>query len=296
MFASFTLICGLALGSGPVVESAFNQIAPVAAEALWVRTPGRAQAVILVHGFHYHALSVNVPKAEFRSWQKRDAVLVKELAPTADVYAFAYGQNVPLDTIVKESKLGESIVRLRKMGYADITLVGHSAGGLIARHFVEDYPDAGVTKVVQICAPNGGSPLATLVVHRNQKPFVECLTEKHRENCQKERSAKVIPATVQFVCVIAKGDGVKGTDGVVPCRCQWTDDLQKQGIPAFALPGGHREIVRDAKSAEALARLLREPFPRWPAQRIDQAKAELFPAPPRPAPSLLPRPAILKKP
>ena len=231
----------------------------------------------MIHGFHYQALAIHVPKAELRPWQGADAVLVKELAKNADVYSFGYGQNVPLDAIVRDSKLPPSIAYLRKLGYDDIALVGHSAGGLIARHFVEDFPDAGVTRVAQICAPNGGSPLAKMIVHKNQKPFLECLTEKHRRQCLKERADKTIPESVQFLCVVGKGDGgVKVTDGVVPCACQWTADLQTQGVPAFAVPGGHREIVRDPKFVETITRLLREPQPRWPPDRVDRAKAEIF--------------------
>ena len=87
-----------------------------------------------------------MPGRSISTWQKADSPLVKELARNADVFAFAYGQN-PLDTILRHSKLGENIAAIRKLGYSEVILVGHSAGGLIARQFVEDNSQAGVTKV-----------------------------------------------------------------------------------------------------------------------------------------------------
>lgn len=276
MLSTLTLFCSLTLGGSPAVESICLQVAPASGKEKWTRTPKQPRAVVLIHGFHYHLTNKNVPKAEFRPWQRADAAIVKEMAKHADVFVFAYGQNVPLDTIVKESKLGDSVAHLRNLGYTDVVLMGHSAGGLIARHFVEDFPDAGVTKVIQVCTPNGGSPLATVTSPKNQKVFLECLTEKHRQQCMKDRTAKMIPDKIQFICVVGKGDGTKGTDGVVPCICQWTADLQKQGIPVVSVLGSHREVVRDAKTTEILASLIRDKQPRWTAERIEKAKKEIF--------------------
>ena len=144
------LLCTLSFVGPPTVESICPQMAP--AKDKWMRTAERTQAVLLIHGFHYHLFDKDVPKAGLRPWQKADSPLVKELGKSADVFAFAYGQNVSLETVIKESKLAASIAELRKLGYKEIVLVGHSAGGLIARQFVEDNPDAGVTKVIQVCA------------------------------------------------------------------------------------------------------------------------------------------------
>ena len=276
MLASLSLLCTLVFSGDAGVESICQQAAPVSANGKWTRSPNQTRAVLLIQGFHYHLTNKSVPKAELRPWQKSDSPLVKELAKNADVFAFAYGQNVALDVIVKESKLRESVAQLRKLGYAEIVLVGHSAGGLIARHFVEDHPDSGVTKVIQVCSPNGGSPLATSTVPKSQRVFVECLSVDGRRKCLELRGDKRIPEKVQFVCVIARSKKTSDTDGVVPCGCQWTADLHKQGIPAACVVGGHREVVRDAKFAETLAGLVREKHDRWPAERIAKAKKEIF--------------------
>ena len=276
MLASLSLLCTLAFSGDPGVESICQQAAPVSANGKWTRSPNQTRAVLLIQGFHYHLTNKSVPKAELRPWQKSDSPLVKELAKNADVFVFAYGQNVALDIVVKESKLRESVAQLRKLGYTEIVLVGHSAGGLIARHFVEDHPDAGVTKVIQVCSPNGGSPLAHSAAPKSQKPFLECLSAEGRRKCLEARAGKSIPEKVQFVCVIAKSKLTPHTDGIVPCECQWTADLHKQGIPAVCVVAGHREVVRDAKLAETLAGLVREKQDRWPAERIAKAKKEFF--------------------
>lgn len=272
MFYAMTLACLSYVGE-PAVESIFQQAYPVTGKL--TRSPNQDQAILLVHGFHYHLLDRNVPKATFRPWQTTESLLVKELGKSGDVYSFGYGQNVPLDTIVKKSGLAANIAELRKMGYKDIVLVGHSAGGLIARHFVEDFPDAGVTKVVQVCSPNGGSPLAKLTAPKSQKVFMECLTADHRKKCLEMRAEVKIPEKVQFVCIVAREKN-KDTDGVVPCLLQWTPDLQKQGIPAFGIIGGHREVVRDAKLIETITNAVREGQSRWTAERVEQARKDLF--------------------
>src|SRR5262249_34835333 len=149
----------------------------------------------------------------------------------ADVFAYSYGQNACLDDVVKGGGLADAVARLRKLGYKEVVLLGHSAGGLLARQFVEDNPDAGVTKVIQVCVPNGGTPSAKLRVHRTQQVFLDCLTEEGRKACLKARADKRVPPACEFVCVLGNTDGSTDTDGVVPCLCQWTADLQQQCIP-----------------------------------------------------------------
>jgi hypothetical protein len=266
-------ILALTLAGAPRVESICLQVAPT--KETWTRSAEQTRAVVLIHGYYVHILDKNVAKAQLRAWQKSDSALVKELSKNADVFVFGYGQNAPLDTIVKESKLGANIAELRKLGYTDICLIGHSAGGLIARHFVEDNPRCDVTKVVQVCAPNGGSPLAVLTAPKSQKPFMECLSTEHRKKCMEQRGNKRIPDHIEFVCVIAHEKN-KQTDGVVPCHCQWTPDLQKQGVPAISVVAGHREVVRDAQLAKSICSLVCEKQDRWSAKRVEEAKKEFF--------------------
>lgn len=281
MFATLTLMYALALGNPVQIDSICAQVAPPYAEGKWTRTPKHTQAVLLIRGYQVHVSAANVPKAELRPWQKADSPMVKELAKNADVFVFAYGQNGSLDVVIKESKLCASVAQLRKLGYTDVALVGHSAGGLVSRHFVEDYPDCGVTRVVQLAAPNGGSSLADLesklkLVPKNQKAFVECLTIAHRRICLDLRADKVIPEKVQFICVVAREKKTADTDGVVTCASQWTADLQKQGIPAVSVVSSHANVVRDDRVVATVASLLRTKQDRWPAERVDKAKKEIL--------------------
>lgn len=276
MFSALTLLCVLSFNDAPVVESICQQVAPVNVGNQWRRSADQSRAVVLLHGFHLHFRDKNVPKAELRPWQRADSALVNELGKHADVFVFAYGQNVALDVIVKESNLAPSVAELRKLGYKEVVLLGHSAGGLIARQFVEDNPDAGVTKVIQICSPNGGSPLTKLTAPKSQKAFLQCLTADHRKKCLDLRCDKKIPDHVQFICVIAKSNADANSDGVVSCASQWTADLQKQGVGAVCVVGSHREVVRDAKLARTLAGLVREEQMRWPPERVEKTRKEVF--------------------
>ena len=62
------------------------------------------------------------------------------------------------------------------------------------------------------------------------------------------------------------GDGLVGTDS------QWTEDLQRQGIPAYRVATTHWQIVRTKSGASLVADLIRTPQPRWDAARVAAAR------------------------
>src|SRR5262249_33535857 len=142
------LLSMLILASAPRVDSKFDQISPEPPLGkLMARSAGQTRALALIPGLHLHPLSKHdVEQALFRDCQSADAHLVEGLVQHGDVYAFSYSQNVPIDDVASESELGDNIRTLRKMGYTEIVLIGHSAGGVIARQFVEDNPGCGVTR------------------------------------------------------------------------------------------------------------------------------------------------------
>jgi pimeloyl-ACP methyl ester carboxylesterase len=273
---SVLLWASLVLGAHPV-EVQFVQVAPSARPtAEWRRGPGERRAVVLIQGLMVHPFSKdNVGKAALRDWQKPGSPLVKRLAGEGDVYAFAYGQNVPVDEIADHDALWGGLLRLREMGYRDVVLVGYSAGGVIARRVVEDYPDAGVTKVVQVCAPNAGSGWANLkAVRSNQKPFLQSLTKEERRRELRERLDVTIPERVEFVCVV--GTAAVSGDGVVSCRSQWTPDLQAQGVPAVTVATDHLSMVRSAGGAAKIAELVHSPQPRWGPAKVEAARKAIL--------------------
>jgi pimeloyl-ACP methyl ester carboxylesterase len=259
------------------VEARLEQVAPVpAVAATFARSPKQDRAVILIHGLTPHPFSKEKANhAAFRPWQLPGSPLVKRLARDSDVFSFCYAQNIAVDEIAEAAGLAAHIKRIKALGYREVVLVGHSAGGVIARQFVEDNPKAGVTKVVQVCAPNAGSGWAALqAVRSSQAPFLRSLTRNARRNALLERD-KRIPAGVDFVCVV--GTSRVGGDGVVSSRSQWTEDLQKQGVPAYPFTATHWDAMRAPRSAEFLARFVREPQPRWGSVQVATTRKKLTP-------------------
>jgi hypothetical protein len=266
----------LAVGAEPV-EVQFVQVAPrERPSGEWRRSPGERRAVVLIQGLKPHPFSKDgVAAPTLRDWQKPGSALVKRLAADADVYAFCYGQTVAVDEIATHPALWGGTLRLHDMGYREVVLVGYSAGGVVARRLVEDYPDAGVTKVVQVCAPNAGSGWAKLnAVRKNQKPFLESLTKEQRRRELRARRDVTIPDNVQFVCVV--GTGAWAGDGVVATRSQWTADLQAQGIPAVTVATDHLSMVRSTAGDETIAEAVRTPQPRWTPARVAAARKAIL--------------------
>lgn len=258
-------------------ETQFIQVAPAEREAARCeRTPKQQRAVVLLHGLEPHFFSKTaVLQPAFRSWQETGSQLVKKLAQDGDVYSFAYAQNVPADEVEDVPQLGDSIERLQKLGYKEIVLIGFSAGGLIAREFVEDHPDSAVTKVVQVCAPNGGSGWAKVKAVRSlQAGFLNSLTKESRHKILQERGDKRIPENVDFVCIV--GTGMVVGDGFVSTRSQWSEDLQEQGIPAYPVTATHVHIMQNKKAINVLAEVIHEPQPRWDAERIAKVRKEIL--------------------
>jgi pimeloyl-ACP methyl ester carboxylesterase len=259
------------------VDAKFIQLHPVTRDGItFHRSSNRTRAVVLIHGFHIRPFSnADAAKAFFHSWQQRGAAIVETLADIADVYSFAYSQNVNIEEIAAIPAFAENIRRLRAMNYLEIVLVGHSAGGLIARQFVEDYPAAGVTKVVQVCAPNLGTKMAKLdpAVPKNQKLFLHSLTNEGRADCLKRRAGKTIPLRVQFACLVA--DGAGQGDFLVSCESQWPPDLQDQGIPAFVSRTNHFSVMRSHGDALRLGDLVREFQPRLTPLQVEGVRREL---------------------
>jgi hypothetical protein len=300
MIAALTLLGAATLAPGPV-QTKWVQVGPVPRPAAALRrSPGRDRAVVLVQGLRPHPFSSrNVARADWHGWQKPGSRLVRALARDADVFAFAYGQNAAVEQIAESDGLADNLRQVRRLGYQEIVLVGYSAGGLVARHFVEDHPDAGVTKVVQVCTPNDGSGWADApgLVRPPQRAFLSSLTRQGRQRCLAARADKKVPPSVEFVCLVGHRDvAVRVTasvelaegqvvhldvaahgqgDGMVSSGSQWPADLQEQGVPAVPLSVGHFRAVRSKTGVATVARLVREKQPRWGAAQVAEARRRL---------------------
>jgi pimeloyl-ACP methyl ester carboxylesterase len=189
---------------------------------------------------------------------------------------------------------------LKELGYREIVLVGHSAGGLLARQFVEDHAKSGVTKVIQVCTPNGGTSWGGLRVgvRQPQEAFLKSLTHKARQRSLEGRADKKVPKDVECVSIVGRANfpqrlevslavGDEGVvhltfnvgklgDGVVSCIRQWPEDLQEQGIPAVLLEKDHFSVMYSKALAEKIAELVREKQGRWDAQQVADARRRIL--------------------
>lgn len=292
MFNSLISLIAAAAMSIPAIDTKFIRVGPPTDSTSVARATDEDRAVVLIQGLYPHPFSdSNVALAFLQDWQEPDSELVKALNRDSDVYSFAYAQHVPVHQVDQAARLTEKVASLRIAGYSEIVFVGHSAGGLIARQFVEDHPDAGVTKVVQVCSPNGGSVLgyAEISVRRSQEVFLTSLTKPSREELLAERSEKRIPDHVQFVCLIGHQEcrfdvdlscryfsfrpsaDIRG-DWIVSSGNQWTSDLQEQGVPVFAVKSCHLWVVQQERGIQEIRRLVRDDQPRWTPARVKTAR------------------------
>lgn len=299
MTASVAWLGALLILADCPVEVRLAQVAPVLRQASELERPAQ-RAVVLIQGLRPHFFSErNAARAQWQSWQRPDSRFVQALDGHADVFAIAYSQNAAVDRIARTFACRGAVQRLKSMGYTEIVLVGHSAGGLIARQLVEDHPDAGATKVIQICSPNAGATLARAEwsVREPQEVFLESLGKRQRQAFLAARADRSVPAEVDFVClvglfhleldadfVVNLGGGNarfsanidKRGDGLVSAASQWPADLQAQGVPAVALPRDHFRIVQGRQGTATLVRLVTQPQPRWNEGQVARAREEIL--------------------
>lgn len=267
------LFCHLAfiITQAPPAHTQFTELVPfVPLGQPFVRSPDKSRAVIIIQGFTLHLTKASDLSLKWHSYQQPDSPLVKVLGQAADVFALAYAQTLPVSAYADLPAIRQDIQAVRALGYREIVLVGFSAGGLIARQFVEDFPEAGVSKVIQVDSPNLGTEWAA----GSREVFRHSLTWKARQEFLLQRRGKSIPASVEFVCVV--GTGLLEGDGIVSIRSQWPEDLQEQGIPARTLPTTHLWAARSQAGVKLIAELVQEKLPRWEAVTVSAMRRKLW--------------------
>jgi hypothetical protein len=65
-------------------------------------------------------------------------------------------------------------------------------------------------------------------------------------------------------------------DGMVSCRSQWPDDLQRQGIPVARLVTTHHAIMHSKKTAVHLADLIEHEQSRWGRFQVEAARISIL--------------------
>jgi hypothetical protein len=238
---------------------------------------GKARAIVLVHGLRVQVFNEAKPnEAVSPEWQSSDSTVCRMLSKHGSVFGFSYSQNRKVQEI--PPSLLPHILKLKADGYGEIVLVGFSAGALIARQFVEDHPEAGVRKVIQVCPPNGGSDLGKLdrAARESQEIFIRSLRKDERERILRERAEKgvKVPDGVEFVVVLGSVAG--SGDCVVSREAQWTPDLRDQGIPVARIDLPHCFAMNTESCALTLCRLLTTPHPRWSKEGVEAARKEFL--------------------
>lgn len=277
--AAVAVAFAVALTPAAELPTRFWGITPDVAEADLPKLKRKADtAVVLVHGLMPRPIRTALAEnADPHSWQKPTGDLVKALAADADVFGFSYAQTGPVDSVVLSKGLRDGVAAVKAAGYRSVVLVGHSAGGIVVRRFVELFPDAGVTKVVCVAAPHLGSDWARFpdfTLPRTQQRFIRSLLPGVREMQAKEW-ADTVGKTVQFCCVVCKTTRLDG-DWIVGLRSQWPDELQEQGVPAVLVGCNHFDAMKCDKGVKAITELVQGKVVRWTPEQVEQARKALF--------------------
>ena len=282
LIATAIVAAGPTVPGGPTVTATvpvpteFWQICP---EPFAVGAPFRKtgdRAVVLIHGLMVHPLNADAARHPYpHDWQHPEGDLVRGLAGGFDVYGYSYAQTRAIDEPGFLRGLGRGVLVLKAAGYREIVLVGHSAGGVIARRFVEQYPKAGVTKVLSVAAPHHGSGLARIPfgVPLAQRPFIRSLAPAAREDAC--RGCPKLNPQVEFCCIVCKLSWAAG-DTVVAADSQWPVDLCAQGIPAVVVPVSHMDAVKDEQAVRAIVSLAQNRIIRWTPDQVARGRRVLF--------------------
>lgn len=237
-------------------------------------TRGKDRAVLVIPGLKIHPIRPALAaRPDRRDYQEPTSELVKALAKDSDVFAFSYAQTVPIDAVAHSPGLRDAVAQLKKAGYTEIVLVGHSAGGVIARLFAESYPDSGVTKVIAVASPHAGAEMATIKIGypKAQAPFVRSLSPEFRA----EAMPLKIDDKIEVACVVCK---IKrfDADGLVSTPSQWPEECRRLGFPAVLVPVSHWEAMLSPASTKVIADLVRDKLTRWSAEEVEKARKVLF--------------------
>src|SRR5439155_3736271 len=98
------------------------------------RSKGQSRAVVLLHGLDLRDDGGDPAKPRFADWQGSTSSLVKKVSKHADIFAISYAQNTAIEEVAAFPELREAVAKVKTLGYDEVVLIGHSAGGILARH------------------------------------------------------------------------------------------------------------------------------------------------------------------
>ncbi|MDH3668140.1 MAG: alpha/beta fold hydrolase [Paracoccaceae bacterium] len=145
--------------------------------------------------------------------------------------------------------------RARAGGWRSVNLVGHSLGGLIARHLVQHRPELNVHRVVQMGTPNGGTEVA-----RRLAPWALARwilgPVVGQVAAFKPRAARIASvgsiAGTRAPGWLSRRFGLRGpNDGLVTVRSAWAGAGARAAAPVF-----HTFLPASALTAGLVSRFL----------------------------------------
>ncbi|MCE9565585.1 MAG: hypothetical protein K8U57_26485 [Planctomycetes bacterium] len=270
----------------PFVVAVFACPAAELPTELWQITPERKgifagnpprtkdRAVLLIPGLKIHPFKPTyATRPVIREYQQASSELVRSLAKDSDVFAFGYAQTVSLDAVAQSPGLRATVAQIKNAGYSDIVLIGHSAGGVIARIFAESHPESGVTKIITVASPHDGSEVAKLKIgyFKVQAAFVESLSPDARAQAARGK----FDDKLQMACVVCKVKGIEA-DGLVCLPSQWPADCRKAGVPAVLVQTDHWHAMLAPASIRTICTLTSEKLTRWSQEEVEKGQKVLF--------------------
>jgi hypothetical protein len=273
MLPSLTAIL-VVLSAPAELPTELRQVAPERKATETAKPRSKDRAVLLIPGLKIHPFRPgNAMRPEIRDYQQPSSELVRTLGKDSDVFAFGYAQTMSLDEVARSPGLLAAVAEMKKAGYTEIVLVGHSAGGVIARVFAEAHPDSGITKVITVAAPHAGSEIAKMKVGypKVQAPFVESLSPEARTRAGFGK----IHDKLQMACIVCKLKPIDA-DGLVGIRSQWPEECRKAGVPAMLVKVDHWHAMLNPASIAVIADLTTQKLVRWTAEEADKAQKALF--------------------
>jgi hypothetical protein len=110
----------------------------------------------------------------------------------------------------------------------------------------------------------------------DQKRFVASLERNYRAKWLGRRQRKLLPANLEFVCVVAYTS--KAGDGVVSRHNQWSPDLRLQGIPFVLAEAAHTEAMQRDNCVKIICAQVQASQQRWDAHLVARMVKVLDPA------------------
>ncbi len=202
--------------------------------------PMSGKAVVLLHGIMRSAKSFNPFKREL----EKQGFLV-------------FSADYPSTQISIEQAAADLQRVLRSLeGIEQISLIGHSMGGLVIRAWFQDYHDSRIDKVIMLGTPNQGAEMAEAL--KNFLPFQWILGKAGQQLATNEQnSPRRLPVpTVPFGIIAGgRGEQTNGYNPWLPGDDDGTVTIASAHLEGEAdflrLPCLHMFLMRDKRVIEA---------------------------------------------